>query len=172
MDFFSLRGPPAYYTSIGLGPWGGTPTKSAPRQVFLFIYALSGVTMLTTRAGHSLLNYATREAFRLRYYAIIIAAILYVNEISRNLIIIGRALKHSISYLECFFTVMISLLALPFSAEVNIALYAACVYFIGEFHIRSLHIKYQLALKGFPFIFIINTFPAGAFRLAHNMPSR
>jgi hypothetical protein len=35
MAFFSLMGPPAYYASIGLGPWGGTLSKSAPRQVTL-----------------------------------------------------------------------------------------------------------------------------------------
>jgi hypothetical protein len=27
MDFFSLMGPPAYYASIDLGPWGGHPIK-------------------------------------------------------------------------------------------------------------------------------------------------
>jgi hypothetical protein len=97
MDFFSLRGPPAYYASIGLGLWGGITSKSALPNV---------------------------------------------NEPNRNLMIIERALKHSIDYLECFFTVIISLPALPFSAKVNIVLYAACVYFTGELHIRSLRIKY------------------------------
>jgi hypothetical protein len=97
MDFFSLRGPPAYYASIGLGPWGVAPSKSAPPNV---------------------------------------------NEPNRNLMIIGRALKHSIGCLECFLTVMISLPAFPFSAEINIALYAACIYLIGELHIRSLRTKH------------------------------
>jgi hypothetical protein len=127
MDFFSLRGPPAYYASIGLGPWGGTPSKSTSPNV---------------------------------------------NEPNRNLMIIGRALKHSIDCLECFFTVIIPLPALPLSAKVNIALYAAYIYLTSELHIRSLRTKHQLAPRGLPFIFIINTFPAGVLPFTHYMPSR
>jgi hypothetical protein len=45
MDFFSLRGLPAYYTFIDLGPLGGTLAKSASRQMLLFIYVSLDVIM-------------------------------------------------------------------------------------------------------------------------------
>jgi hypothetical protein len=53
MDFFSLMGPPAYYTPIGLGASRGAPHQNQHLgRPPLFIYA-SGVTIPTTQAGQT-----------------------------------------------------------------------------------------------------------------------
>jgi hypothetical protein len=76
IDVFSLRGPPAYYTSIGLGASRGAPHQNLHLgKSPLFIYE---------PLGAPLPNYATREAFRLGYYASVYCAIPRVNQPNSN----------------------------------------------------------------------------------------
>jgi hypothetical protein len=124
-------GLPAHHAPIGLGPSrGGTPSKSASRQIAL-IY-------LRFRRYHA---YNAGRAFLILLRN---AGGLQTNvtQSKRNLIFMGRILKYSIDYLKYFFTVMISFPAFPLSVEINIILCATRIYLTGELYIRSIRTKY------------------------------